>query len=68
MVTVEMDNNRGLEMKHIIDEVKEQYQAMAAKSREEAEQWYKNKASSTWTSPGVHPAVLVHTEIRICVS
>ncbi|XP_062974737.1 keratin, type II cytoskeletal 8-like [Elgaria multicarinata webbii] len=43
MVTVEMDNNRDLEMKHIIDEVKEQYQAMAAKSRDEAEQWYKNK-------------------------
>ncbi|KAJ6665495.1 hypothetical protein lerEdw1_003336 [Lerista edwardsae] len=58
MVTVEMDNNRDLEMKHIIDEVKEQYQAMAAKSREEAEQWYKNKASSTWTSPGIHPAGL----------
>ncbi|XP_044294409.1 keratin, type II cytoskeletal 8-like [Varanus komodoensis] len=43
MVTLEMDNNRGLEMKHIIDEVKEQYQVMAAKSRDEAEQWYKNK-------------------------
>ncbi|XP_061468968.1 keratin, type II cytoskeletal 8-like isoform X2 [Rhineura floridana] len=43
MVTVEMDNNRELEMKHIIDEVKEQYQAMAAKSRDEAEQWCKNK-------------------------
>ncbi|KAJ7345947.1 hypothetical protein JRQ81_001897 [Phrynocephalus forsythii] len=43
MVTLEMDNNRDLEMKHIIDEVKEQYKTMAAKSREEAEQWYKNK-------------------------
>ncbi|XP_042301469.1 keratin, type II cytoskeletal 8-like isoform X2 [Sceloporus undulatus] len=43
MVTVEMNNNPELEMKHIIDEVKEQYKAMAAKSREEAEQWYKNK-------------------------
>ncbi|XP_054827142.1 intermediate filament protein ON3-like isoform X2 [Eublepharis macularius] len=43
MVTVEMDNNRELEMKHIIDEVKAQYQAMAAKSRDEAEQWYKTK-------------------------
>ncbi|KAH0621258.1 hypothetical protein JD844_022349 [Phrynosoma platyrhinos] len=44
MVTVEMNNNPELEMKHIIEEVKEQYKAMAAKSREEAEQWYKNKA------------------------
>ncbi|KAM3853971.1 keratin, type II cytoskeletal 8-like isoform 1-T1 [Vipera latastei] len=43
MVTVEMDNNRGLEMKNIIDEVKEQYKTMSVKSRDEAEQWYKNK-------------------------
>ncbi|KAG8125246.1 putative Keratin type II cytoskeletal 8-like protein [Naja naja] len=43
MVTVEMDNNRELEMKNIIDEVKEQYKTMIAKSRDETEQWYKNK-------------------------
>ncbi|XP_070585810.1 keratin, type II cytoskeletal 8-like [Erythrolamprus reginae] len=43
MVTVEMDNNRELEMKNIIDEVKEQHKTMIAKSRDEAEQWYKNK-------------------------
>uniref|UniRef100_J3S4J7 Keratin, type II cytoskeletal 8-like n=1 Tax=Crotalus adamanteus TaxID=8729 RepID=J3S4J7_CROAD len=43
MVTVEMDNNRGLEMKNIIDEVKEQYKTMIVKSRDESEQWYKNK-------------------------
>ncbi|XP_077176765.1 keratin, type II cytoskeletal 8-like isoform X1 [Paroedura picta] len=42
-VTVEMDNNRELEMKQVIDEVKAQYQVMASKSRDEAEQWYKNK-------------------------
>ncbi|XP_007433998.1 keratin, type II cytoskeletal 8-like [Python bivittatus] len=43
MVTVAMDNNRELEMKHIIDEVKEQYKTMTTKSRDEAEQWYKSK-------------------------
>ncbi|XP_039199129.1 keratin, type II cytoskeletal 8-like isoform X2 [Crotalus tigris] len=43
MVTVEMDNNHGLEMKNIIDEVKEQYKTMIVKSRDESEQWYKNK-------------------------
>ncbi|KAM4698076.1 intermediate filament protein ON3-like [Rhinophrynus dorsalis] len=42
-VTVEMDNNRDLEMKHIMDEVKAQYQTMADKSRQEAEHWYKSK-------------------------
>ncbi|XP_063144937.1 keratin, type II cytoskeletal 8-like [Candoia aspera] len=43
MVTLAMDNNRELEMKHIVDEVKEQYKAITAKSRDEAEQWYKSK-------------------------
>uniref|UniRef100_H3AIE3 IF rod domain-containing protein n=1 Tax=Latimeria chalumnae TaxID=7897 RepID=H3AIE3_LATCH len=42
-VVVEMNNNRDLEMKHIVDDVKRQYEAMSAKSREDAEQLYKNK-------------------------
>lgn len=52
-VTVEMDNSRELEMKQIVDEVKAQYQAMAAKSREEAEQWYKHKVSGAPPLPCV---------------
>uniref|UniRef100_A0A670YDC0 IF rod domain-containing protein n=1 Tax=Pseudonaja textilis TaxID=8673 RepID=A0A670YDC0_PSETE len=50
MVTVEMDNNRELEMKNIIDEVKEQYKTMIAKSRDETEQWYKNKVTGSLIS------------------
>ncbi|MGH0117774.1 UNVERIFIED_CONTAM: hypothetical protein FKN15_039070 [Acipenser sinensis] len=42
-VTVEMDNNRGLDMKQIVEEVKAQYKGVAERGREEAEQWYKNK-------------------------
>ncbi|XP_066431335.1 keratin, type II cytoskeletal 8-like [Eleutherodactylus coqui] len=42
-VTVELDNNRDLEMKNVMDEVREQYQTMAEKSRQEAEHWYKSK-------------------------
>uniref|UniRef100_A0A8C5WJL4 IF rod domain-containing protein n=1 Tax=Leptobrachium leishanense TaxID=445787 RepID=A0A8C5WJL4_9ANUR len=42
-VTVEMDNNRDLEMNHIMDEVKAQYKNMAEKSRHEVEHWYKSK-------------------------
>ncbi|CAM4639953.1 unnamed protein product [Caretta caretta] len=53
-VTVEMDNSRELEMKQIIDEVKTQYQAMAAKSREEAEQWYKHKVDDMATQARKH--------------
>ncbi|XP_063285319.1 keratin, type II cytoskeletal 8-like isoform X1 [Pelobates fuscus] len=42
-VTVEMDNNRDLEMKHVMEEVKAQYKNMADKSRQEVEHWYKSK-------------------------
>ncbi|KAG8559972.1 hypothetical protein GDO81_017512 [Engystomops pustulosus] len=42
-VKVEVDNNRDLEMKHIMDDVRAQYQSMADKSRQEAEHWYKSK-------------------------
>ncbi|XP_056409321.1 keratin, type II cytoskeletal 8-like isoform X2 [Hyla sarda] len=42
-VTVEMDNNRQLEMRQIMEEVRAQYQSMADKSRQEAEHWYRSK-------------------------
>ncbi|XP_022594877.1 keratin, type II cytoskeletal 8-like [Seriola dumerili] len=42
-VVVQMDNSRGLNMDHIVAEVKAQYEDIAARSREEAESWYKNK-------------------------
>ncbi|MBN3289027.1 K2C8 protein, partial [Polypterus senegalus] len=42
-VTVEMDNSRGLDMDHIIQQVKAQYERIASRSREEAEQWNKVK-------------------------
>ncbi|XP_056239960.1 keratin, type II cytoskeletal 8-like [Seriola aureovittata] len=42
-VVVQMDNSRGLNMDHIVAEVKAQYEDIAVRSREEAESWYKNK-------------------------
>lgn len=42
-VIVQMDNSRSLNMDHIVAEVKAQYEEIAAKSREEAESWYKSK-------------------------
>ncbi|XP_067271487.1 keratin, type II cytoskeletal 8 [Pseudorasbora parva] len=42
-VVVQMDNSRNLNMDHIVAEVKAQYEDIAAKSREEAESWYKSK-------------------------
>nr|XP_057911208.1 keratin, type II cytoskeletal 8 [Doryrhamphus excisus] len=42
-VVVQMDNSRSLNMEQIVAEVKAQYEDIAARSREEAEAWYKNK-------------------------
>lgn len=42
-VVVQMDNSRGLNMDQIVADVKSQYEVIAARSREEAESWYKNK-------------------------
>lgn len=41
-----MDNSRNLNMDHIVAEVKAQYEEIAAKSREEAESWYKSKVDA----------------------
>ncbi|XP_012993508.1 keratin, type II cytoskeletal 8 [Esox lucius] len=42
-VIVQMDNSRHLNMDQIVADVKAQYEDIAAKSREEAEMWYKTK-------------------------
>ncbi|KAM9344009.1 keratin, type II cytoskeletal 8-like [Pholidichthys leucotaenia] len=42
-VVVEMDNTRDLNMDQIVSDVKAYYEDIAARSREEAESWYKNK-------------------------
>uniref|UniRef100_A0A8C7ZKS2 Si:dkey-222f2.1 n=1 Tax=Oryzias sinensis TaxID=183150 RepID=A0A8C7ZKS2_9TELE len=42
-VVVQMDNSRSLNMEQIVAEVKAQYEEIAARSRDEAEAWYKSK-------------------------
>ncbi|XP_051805911.1 keratin, type II cytoskeletal 8 [Acanthochromis polyacanthus] len=42
-VVVQMDNSRALNMDRIVSDVKAQYEDIAARSREEAESWYKKK-------------------------
>lgn len=44
-VVVQMDNSRGLNMDQIVSEVKAQYEGIAARSRQEAENWHKTKVS-----------------------
>uniref|UniRef100_A0A3B1IFF4 Ubiquitin specific peptidase 11 n=1 Tax=Astyanax mexicanus TaxID=7994 RepID=A0A3B1IFF4_ASTMX len=42
-VVVQIDNSRQLNMQKIVEEVKSQYEEISARSRQEAEAWYKNK-------------------------
>ncbi|KAI7797929.1 putative keratin, partial [Triplophysa rosa] len=42
-VVVQMDNRRQLNMEKIIADVRSQYEEISARSRQEAENWYKNK-------------------------
>lgn len=48
-VVVQMDNARGLNMDQIVSEVKAQYEDIAARSRDEAETWYKRKFNQMTT-------------------
>ena len=40
-----MDNSRSLDMDSIVAEVRAQYEEIAARTRSEAEGWYKQKVS-----------------------
>ncbi|XP_030641035.1 keratin, type II cytoskeletal 8 [Chanos chanos] len=42
-VVVEMDNSRQLNMEQIVSDVKHQYEDISKRSRQETEEWYKNK-------------------------
>lgn len=48
-VIVEMDNSRNLDMDSIVAEVRSQYEDIAAKSKAEAETWYKQKVRQSET-------------------
>lgn len=58
-VVVEMDNSRNLDMDSIVAEVRSQYEDIAAKSKAEAETWYKQKVSQS-------RAQQIYIAIKIC--
>lgn len=45
-MVVQMDNSRDLNMDMIVSEVRAQYEDIAARSRDEAESWHKQKVST----------------------
>uniref|UniRef100_A0A3Q4HH08 Keratin, type II cytoskeletal 8-like n=1 Tax=Neolamprologus brichardi TaxID=32507 RepID=A0A3Q4HH08_NEOBR len=64
-VVVQMDNTRGLNMDHIIADVKAQYEEIAAYSREEVEKWYKSKFDQMKVQVQQHNSELQNTKAEI---
>ncbi|XP_034769968.2 keratin, type II cytoskeletal 8 [Acipenser ruthenus] len=64
-VVVEMDNSRNLDMDSIVAEVRAQYEEIAAKSRAEAESWYKSKYEEISASAGKYGDDLRNTKTEI---
>ncbi|XP_036400902.1 intermediate filament protein ON3-like [Megalops cyprinoides] len=53
-VVLEVDNARALDMNEIVQEVKAQYEDMAARGREEAERWNKKRMNDMTAEAGKH--------------
>ncbi|CAB1336112.1 unnamed protein product [Coregonus sp. 'balchen'] len=64
-VVVQMDNSRGLDMNQIMADVKAQYEDIAARSREQAESWYKTKVDSLAGQAGQAAEELCNTKAEI---
>ncbi|NXP71548.1 K2C75 protein, partial [Ramphastos sulfuratus] len=64
-VVLSMDNNQNLDLDSIIAEVKAQYEAIANRSRAEAESWYQSKYEELQQSAGRHGEDLHNTKVEI---
>lgn len=64
-VVVEMDNSRALNMDKIVSEVKDQYEDIAERSRQEAENWYKAKFDQVSSQADQYNTNLRNTKAEI---
>ncbi|XP_068615185.1 intermediate filament protein ON3-like [Brachionichthys hirsutus] len=64
-VIVEMDNGRQLDMEAVVNEVRQQYDEIAQKSKMEAESWYKQKYDEMQSSAGQYGDDLRTTKAEI---
>uniref|UniRef100_A0A5F8GSU5 IF rod domain-containing protein n=1 Tax=Monodelphis domestica TaxID=13616 RepID=A0A5F8GSU5_MONDO len=64
-VVLSMDDNRCLDLKSIIAEVKTQYEEIAKRSRAEAESWYQTKYEELKVTAGKHEEYLRETKKEI---
>ncbi|KGL84974.1 Keratin, type II cytoskeletal 75, partial [Tinamus guttatus] len=64
-VVVSMDNNRHLDLDSIIEEVRQQYEQIAQRSRAEAEAWYQSRYEELQSTAGRQGDNLRNTKIEI---
>ncbi|NWU26839.1 K2C75 protein, partial [Dyaphorophyia castanea] len=64
-VILTMDNSRSLDMEGVIAEVKAQYEAIASRSRAEAEAWYQSRYEELQATAGRHGDDLRSTKQEI---
>ncbi|CAM4690811.1 unnamed protein product [Caretta caretta] len=64
-VVVSMDNTRSLDLDGIIQEVRNQYEEIAQRSRAEAEAWYQSRYEELQSTAGRHGDNLRSTKIEI---
>ncbi|XP_078545278.1 keratin, type II cytoskeletal 7-like [Lissotriton helveticus] len=64
-VILSMDNNRSLDLNSLIADVRAQYEAIALKSKTEAEEVYSNKYSELESKAGEHGNILKNTKSEI---
>nr|XP_023962091.1 keratin, type II cytoskeletal 5 [Chrysemys picta bellii] len=64
-VVVSMDNNRHLDLDGIIQEVRNQYEIIAQRSRAEAEAWYQSRYEELQSTAGRHGDNLRNTKTEI---
>uniref|UniRef100_A0A8C0GCD2 IF rod domain-containing protein n=1 Tax=Chelonoidis abingdonii TaxID=106734 RepID=A0A8C0GCD2_CHEAB len=64
-VVVSMDNNRHLDLEGIIQEVRNQYEEIAQRSRAEAEAWYQSRYEELQSTAGRHGDSLRNTRMEI---
>lgn len=65
-VVVQLDNSRVLNMDQIVSEVKLQYEEIAARSREEAENWHKTKVIKTTQKTNVNFILVADVPFDVC--
>uniref|UniRef100_A0A8C0DXI3 Keratin, type I cytoskeletal 17 n=1 Tax=Balaenoptera musculus TaxID=9771 RepID=A0A8C0DXI3_BALMU len=64
-VNVEMDATPGIDLTHVLTEMREQYEAMAEKNRRDAEEWFRGKSAELTKEVSSSTAVIQTSKTEI---